>query len=450
MRRIVLALVLAFVAVSPAAAQGRFLALSDIHFDPMADPALVDRLNAAPPEAWARIFATSSDKSLGRYGRDTDWPLFASALAAMKKAASRPDFVVMTGDFLAHDFRAAFDRAAKNHSDAAYRAFVLRTMRFVALELERSFPKTPILPVLGNNDSYCGDYRLSPGGAFLKDTLPVMRGLLGGAAGADLARDWSHLGNYSARPPHLPRVRIVALDTVVFSAHYSAACAGAAKGDPGKETLAWLADTLAAARRAHRRVWLLYHVPPGVDDYATVRFGACPQRILPLWKPAYSAAFAALLKQYRDTLAASLAGHLHTDTFRLDRTGFTLTIPAVSPIFGENPGFKTISYDAAGRLDDATTYRLASFAAGAAWVPEYRFKREWRLPRLDLASLDRLYRRIGGEPRARARWLSLYGLSSSSFWPADPAQNAKRSLAAYCAAGHLSPAGFASCYCSAK
>ena len=160
MRRAVLALVLAFFAVSPAAAEGRFLALSDIHFDPMADPALVDRLNAAPPEAWAGIFATSADKSLGRYGRDTDWPLFVSALAAMKKAAPRPDFVVMAGDFLAHGFRAAFDRAAKNHSDAAYRAFVLRTMRFVALQLERSFPKTPILPVLGNNDSYCGDYRL--------------------------------------------------------------------------------------------------------------------------------------------------------------------------------------------------------------------------------------------------------------------------------------------------
>ncbi|HEV2301386.1 MAG TPA: metallophosphoesterase [Stellaceae bacterium] len=451
MRRALLWLLLALCAASPAAAAGQFLALSDIHFDPMADPSLVDRLNAAAPEDWAKIFASSSDKSLGRYGRDTDWPLLSSALSAMKEALPHPDFVVMTGDFLAHSFRVHFDLTARNHSDAAYRAFIERTMRFLALQLERAFPKTPILPVLGNNDSYCGDYRLTPGGAFLKDVEPTMRGLLGGAAGAGFAGHWRGLGNYAVRLPRLPHVRVAGLDTVFFSAHYSAACAGAAKGDPGKASLAWLAGTLAAARRAHERVWLLYHVPPGIDDYATARFGACPQNIVPLWQPAYQTAFAALLKEYADTIAASLAGHLHTDAFRLaDRTALTLVIPAISPIFGENPGFKTISYDSAGRLDDATTYELPSLSGGAAWVEEYRFTSEWRLPRLDLASLDRLYRRIGGEPRTRARWLSLYALSNASFWPAEAAERAKRSRAAYCAGGHLSATGFATCYCPAS
>jgi 3',5'-cyclic AMP phosphodiesterase CpdA len=450
-RTVFLMLFLALFAASPALAEGRFLALSDVHFDPMADPALVDRLNSAAPEAWAQIFATSKDKSLGRAGRDTDWPLLSSALSAMKEAQPHPDFVVMAGDFLAHDFRAHFDATATNHSAPAYRAFVARTMRFLALELERTFPNTPILPVLGNNDSYCGDYGVTPGGGFLKDMLSTIRGLLGGAASADFARDWSSLGNYSARLPRLPQVRIVALDDIFFSTHYSAACGGMAAGDPGKRTLAWLADRLAAARRAHEHVWLLYHIPPGIDDYATARFGACPDRIVPLWKAASAKKFAALHTKYAGTITASLAGHLHIDTFRLDdRTAFILTIPAVSPIFGQNPAFKTLSYDAAGRLDDATTYELPSLSGGAAWVPEYRFTSEWRLPRLDLASLERLYQKIGAEPQTRARWLSLYALSNGSFWPSEAAEKERRARAAYCAAGHLSAAGFAACYCVGK
>lgn len=450
-RTVFLSLFLAFFAAAPAMADGRFVALSDVHFDPMGDPALVDRLNSAAPEAWAQIFATSADRSLGRYGRDTRWPLLSSALSAMKEALPQPDFVVMAGDFLAHNFRAHFDATARNHSDAAYRAFVARTMRFLALELERTFPDTPILPVLGNNDSYCGDYRVTPGGGFLRDMLPVMRGLLRGAASADFARDWPSLGNYSARLPGLPQVRIVALDNVFFSPHYSAACGGAAEADPGNRTLAWLADTLAAARRAREHVWLLYHIPPGIDDYATARFGACPQRIVPLWKQAYASEFAALLEKYADTITASLAGHLHIDTYRLDnRTAFALTVPAISPIFGQNPAFKTLSYDTAGRLDDATSYELPSLSGGAAWVAEYRFTSEWRLPRLDLASLGRLYQRIGAEPQARARWLSLYALSNGSFWPSEAAEKEKRARAAYCAAGHLSAAGFAACYCVGK
>ena len=443
-------LFLVLLAASPALADRRILALSDIHFDPMADPGLVDRLNRAPAEEWPQIFAGAPDKSLGRYGRDTTSPLLASALAAMRRALPRPDFVVMTGDFLAHNFRARFDAAAKDHSEAAYRAFVRRTMRFLALSLERNFPRTPILPVLGNNDSYCGDYRLTPGGAFLKDTAPTMRRLVGAAASPGFARDWPRLGNYAARPPAMPRLRILALDTVVFSTRYKAACAGAAAGDPGERLLAWLAMRLAAAQRAREPVWLLFHVPSGIDDFATARAGSCPAKIVPLWQPRYAAAFAALLRRYQDTVAASLAGHLHTDTFRLGTgAGFTLVVPAISPIFGENPGFEMLRYDRAGRLADAATWALPGLSGSPAWREEYRFTNEWRLPRLDRASLAELYRRMGGDAPARARWLSLYALSSEDFWPREAAAREKRTRAAYCAAGEASATGFAACYCGA-
>ena len=54
---------------------GQILVLSDLHFDPMADPKLVDRLAAAEPNQWGAILETSGTTGLGRYGRDTNWML---------------------------------------------------------------------------------------------------------------------------------------------------------------------------------------------------------------------------------------------------------------------------------------------------------------------------------------------------------------------------------------
>jgi hypothetical protein len=90
--------------------------------------------------------------------------LLRSALQQMKDTLPDPAFVLVPGDFLAHGFRRAFDAAASDHSDAAYRIFVQKTMQFLAQQLEQTFPNKPILPALGNNDDLCGDYQLQPRG----------------------------------------------------------------------------------------------------------------------------------------------------------------------------------------------------------------------------------------------------------------------------------------------
>ena len=226
----------------------------------------------------------------------------------------------------------------------------------------RHFPATPILPALGNNDEECGDYELQPGGPFLADTLPILRRLVGSAGGPGFDRDWQGYGNYSARAGG---IRVLSTNTNFLSVHYRNACGSAADGDPGRATLAWLEAELAAAKEAQERVWLLYHIPPGIDGYATLRQGACPGTMIPMWDQAYAGAFLALLKRYADTVTASFAGHTHMDDFRLigdaeGRYGFALITPAVSPIFGQNPAFRTFVYDAAGGILDQTTYDLTN------------------------------------------------------------------------------------------
>ncbi len=227
------------------AVAGQVLGMSDLHFDPMADPSLVDQLAAAEPEQWSAVLDSSSDRSLGRYGRDSNWMLLRSALQHMAETLPKPAFVLIPGDFLAHRFRQEFDAAAKDHSDAAYRIFVRKTMQFVGQQLEQMFPATVILAALGNNDEECGDYELRPGGPFLADTLPILRRLVGSAGGPAFDRDWQSYGNYSAR---VSGIRILSTNTNFLSVHYRNACGSATDGDPGRATLAWLEAELAAAK----------------------------------------------------------------------------------------------------------------------------------------------------------------------------------------------------------
>ncbi len=440
--------------VDAAPAAGRLLVMSDIHFDPMAEPGLVDRLAAAEPAQWPAIFDSAGSQKPSRYGSDTNWPLLRSALQQMKQTLPRPALVLLPGDFLAHQFRNKFDAAAHDHSDAAYRRFVRRTMQFLALQFERNFPGTPILPVLGNNDADCGDYRLQPNGPFLADTLPIVRALLGDAGTEPgLAHAWISYGNAEATVDGL---RILLANTIFFSRNYQNKCGTKPGADPGRATLEWLQAELTAARRAHQPVWLVYHIPPGIDGYATWRKGACPDKIIPMWQERYAVPFADLLRRFGGTIRASFAGHTHMDDFRLigDQGryfGFTLITPALSPIFGQNPAFRTVEFERAGDILDETTYGVTNLGEADAAIPlrwrvEYTFSHEWQLPRVDLPNLERLYAMITIVPADRTRWHTLFPVSSPVYWTQNGG-GAVEVRANDCATGYAVPADFRRCWC---
>jgi sphingomyelin phosphodiesterase acid-like 3 len=439
---------------SAAAAEKQLLVVSDIHFDPMAEPQLIDRLAAAEPANWQTIFESTRNRRPSGYGKDTNWPLLASALRQMRETLPQPAFLLLPGDFLAHQFRNKFNAGARDHSDPAYRDFVRKTMRFLALQLERTFPDTPILPVLGNNDEECGDYELQPTGPFLADTLPILRGLLGNAGREPgFEREWTSYGNAAVTVQGL---RVLLIDTVVFSGNYRNACGSPGDGDAGRMTLAWVEAQLAAARRAHQRVWLAYHIPLGIDGYATWRQGSCPGHVLPMWDDRYARPFYDLTRRYADTIAASFAGHTHMDDFRLVGEGsryfgFAVITPALSPIFGQNPAYRAVVFDNAGALLDQTTYDLTNLSAtgpdiAAKWRPEYTFTREWRLPSIDLPSLEKLYTRITTVPGDRERWHTLFPVSSPVYWTLN--HGGADEIRAYdCATGHVSVTDFQQCDC---
>jgi hypothetical protein len=254
-------------------------------------------------------------------------------------------------------------------------------------------------------------------------------------------------------------LRIIFPNSIFFSARYRNTCGSPDAADPGTATLAWLETEFVAASQAHERVWLVYHIPPGIDGFTTLRTGSCPDAIVPIWRQTYAAPFAALMRRYSDAIVASFAGHTHVDDFRLldddgGYYGFVLITPPLSPIYGQNPAFRTVVSDGAGGLLDQTTYELANLQgaedgrAPPAWRAEYTFTQEWQLPRIDLASLTHLYAMVADLPEDRTRWRMFYPVSSPVYWSASWGEASSQAILAFhCATGHVLLQSFRQCYC---
>src|SRR5258708_2107970 len=97
---------------------------------------------------------------------DLNYALIESTLAAMHNSEADPPVTVLTRDVLPHQFRSKFDKALPGHDDATYDAFVDNTIRFLATEFRAAYPHTQFVAAIGNNDTYCDDYQMTPNSPF--------------------------------------------------------------------------------------------------------------------------------------------------------------------------------------------------------------------------------------------------------------------------------------------
>lgn len=389
---------------TPPAADGAFLALSDVHFDPLADPAILPRLVAAPVGQWRGIFAGAARAAPVTGGKDTNYALFESTLEAA--GGRRYDFVLHTGDMLRHDFREAFLAAGGREAD--FEGFVAKTIAFVAGEIGRHFPSAPLVGAIGNNDDSCGDYQSQPGSPSLAAaarSLPLV------AADREATRDFEAGGYYAVRHPKNPKHWFLVLNDVFWSPKYRDAC-GEAGLDPGSAELGWLEQRLFLASLAGETVSLVMHIPPGYDPYGSSR-GAAPA---PFWLDSYRDRFLAITAAYAPVLTAGYAGHTHMDDFRIvsGTAGPYLAIritPSVTPLFANNPSFTVMRY----RRSDASPVDYQSFVRDSgAWRPQYSFRQAYGLPAYDPASLSRLAESIRNVPTTRDLYSRFYASGAPS------------------------------------
>lgn len=437
MKKVGALLVLLVAFARPAFAE-KFLSVSDIHFNPFADPTLVAKLEASDATQWEAIFASSTITGLGTYGSDINDRLLRSAVGAMQEQIPSPAFVLISGDFLAHGFNKSYQQYATDKTLTAYTAFVKKTNAYLALVLSRAYPGVRIYPALGNNDSNCGDYAVAPNGEFLKDFRDVWSPIV---RSRSFDRRFPTGGYYHADVPSLDDVRVIALNTNFFSTDYSDPC-GKPGPDPGIRALEWLDAELLLARAEGKRVWLLFHIPPGVNVYNTVEStDACTTPEM-FWKDQYTEEYLRITGRHRKTIAGSFAGHTHQDEFRIATDDFIHITPSVTPIFGNNPAFEIVDVKRNGDVHSYIAWHLPNVTL--PWSREYAFDEAYEKARYDTGTLTEIAAAIGSDAATREEY---FNYTSS--------ENAKSTAGAlakwqgyWCGLKAMSESAFTACYCA--
>jgi sphingomyelin phosphodiesterase acid-like 3 len=433
---------------------GKILLLSDIHFNPFYDVDIVSKLVKADYKEWEKIFDASGDSSRGVYGIDLYYPLLKSAVKAMGEVNNKPDFIIITGDFISHNFEASFTTyTGITNTDTLHR-FIEKTVSFVAWQIEKQYPNTPILPVLGNNDDFCGDYHIEPNGPFLKFFAQRWQPILQKMQGAkNFVNTFSTGGYYAVAMPWDSSQVFIGINSVFFSENYSNVCGSIPATNAGWEQLKWLQETLQTCEAQNQKVWMAYHIPPGINVYSSShgKTTNCSQNVVPMWETKYNDSFMRLVKRYQKTINAGFAGHTHMDDFRVIEdngtpVSFIHITPAVSPIFSNNPGFQEISWNAADMtIDNNVTYfyKGIEVAGDNRWLPEYDFNKTYNVKGINTITLNQIWNLMGTDTTVRDKYLKLYPVD-------NPTQKPSPWKAYWCGISKQTEKEFAACYCNTK
>ena len=339
--------------MTSAAAASNFLTLADFHFDPYTPCYNVNKLPCAfilkleklPVSAWPNAFAAQPANNLTKMGSDANAYLLASALAAARAAALRenPQFIVILGDFLRHHNRDTFKYYTKDKNQQRYQAFTYKIFQYLNQQLQDAFPHKTILPLIGNNDSYLGDYYTEANASFFHDVNSLWLQLIHPLPAQHMDNQLTHAGYYAINDPHNINIRLIFLNTVPFS--YKAK--GKHSGAIAQQELQWLHQELLRAKKLHQYVYIFMHIPPSIEVYITLHTRLFT--LFDLWKKEYSISFYHELYSFQPQIAAVFAAHLHSNWYHvIDLQGRKLLFsgtPSISPIFGNRPAFKFYNFN---------------------------------------------------------------------------------------------------------
>lgn len=358
-----------------------FLVFADIHFDPFisclnATPCkLIEKLRQADVSQWA-VLLSAYDTTSVTYKQDTNYPLLKSTLSAARDVAKEKQvqFVLILGDFLGHQYRRKFKKYAVDTSLTAYYDFVRKTFEFINLQFKQNFPNQEIYSVVGNNDSYQGDFVVKPQGRFFKEIADIWSdGIKSEKNRAEIRATFTRNGYYAITIPN-QALRLIILNSTFFAREVR----GKNLDKAATEQLDWLHQQLADAQNKQQKVLIAMHIPEGVDIFASMRLHFFP--LIELWLTNYLERFQAELKLFAPTVVAVFTGHLHADWYQIFRYEKLNEVPAlgnpsVSPIFNTNPSFKVYIYSPeTAELKDFITY-FYPINKSKTWQEEYDFKR---------------------------------------------------------------------------
>jgi sphingomyelin phosphodiesterase acid-like 3 len=445
------------------------LMVSDIHFEPFWDPGKAAKLAAAPTSGWKSILGAPDspdraqkfaalEQTCKTRGEDTTFPLYESSLKAIVARASDAKFVTVSGDLISHSFTCKFGAVFPQAAPGDYQAFVMKTIDFVVRSLREALSGVPVYAALGNNDSGCGDYQLDANSDFLTSVGKIVTAELPQSERAQAEKDFAAGGYYSVTlPAPMEHARLLVLDDLFMSRRYQT-CAGKDDPAPAAAQIAWLAQQLSQARRQGLQVWVMAHIPPGVDAYATATKGKniCEGKDPTMFLS--SEALPDAMIPYGDVIRLAIFAHTHMDELRLlqpeaerqtKNTVVIKMVSSISPIDGNDPSFTVarVEPETATLKDYRVFVASNQSGTGATWAEEYDYARAYHEPEFSAAAVRELIGKFAADPSGQSaasqNFIRSYSPGASVgalqlFWPQY-----------VCALKNDAGAAFAACACGA-
>ena len=267
-----------------------------------------------PVKEWKKIFEGSVAQmtlNAGLLGKDANYAVLTSALANMKAQLPHPAFIIIAGDFIWHNARPQ-DSVLKR-----------KTIQFIAQLFKERFPDTPVIPAMGNNDTYGEDYALQDP-KFLADFAHAWEPNLPRSSAADLLAQ----GYYTYENENL---KLVVINSALVNAGTSYSGAGT--------MLTWLKRNVMDA--GGKKVWVISHIPPGINGYNSSK----------MWNDDYTQKFIGIVTKYPSVVKFSVASHTHLDDYKVfyntakKPVSLLRIIPSICSNHGNNPSFEVAGFN---------------------------------------------------------------------------------------------------------
>ncbi|KAA5532511.1 hypothetical protein F0919_17155 [Taibaiella lutea] len=255
--------------------------------------------------------------------KDADTMLFTAAVKSV--GAQKFPFIIMPGDLMPH---------GNAHDTASMK----KTLEYVIEHVQNLDKDAIILPALGNNDCMAHNtpddmtYEVFYGSALKRIDKD-----------SSIYKTFKKGGYYQYTKDDLS---VIVLNTLLFASFVHG------QDSAAKQELCWLGAALQNALQTNRKVWIVYHVPPGIDRYNNSQS----------WHQAIQEMYIDTIKKYAPIIKFQLAGHTHMNDYRLITHNKTIIsyidiAPGLNTRNGNNPAYQIVDYNVPDKtINEVKTY----------------------------------------------------------------------------------------------
>lgn len=267
---------------------------------------------------------------------DSSFTLLNITFNTMKSINAFPDFILLTGDSIGH-FTSSLLQPNGDYNPQINLQLLKQTYIDIADLITKTFPDTQVIPMIGNDDAY-NDYEMPEGWDKMQylDFLYTLWTPITKSISSTFLKD----GYYSTVTGS--GYNVLVLNTLFFSKYYNV-------NAEGEVEMLWLKQQLSLKSK----VLIAMHIPPGVNLYN----GGDAS-----WNDYFTQIFIDLVSMYQKNIAGIFSGHYHNGFFQFVGEIPIIINPSISPLFGNNPGFRFYS-------DENFNYTEYTYNEINDWIP---------------------------------------------------------------------------------